>query len=173
MGRPKKDKPTLKPTPKGQSANPAGNEKMRRIQAVLNARYADEWYAVDVLDKARQTKDSEGELYSDRHIIVEALKALGEKYPDSFSLPPISHEEKIVPPHIITHIVDAVLRSVDMALEGIGLNSAGFNSSQWREQRQTIREDVVINVSGVVSTGNLTGDSYKFDDTDDIDDWSN
>lgn len=174
MARPKKEKQPAKPMPKGQSANPAGNDKMRRIQAVLNARYADEWYAVDVLDRARNTKDDEGELLTDRHIISEALRALGEKYPDNFALPPMTHQEKVVPPQLIQHIVDSVLIRLDNAFKSLRAEGEAERSrgTQWDEQREAIRDELTITVSGVVSTGNLTGDSYKYEDTDDDDDWS-
>lgn len=171
----KKAKKTDQPIRPGQSANPANNAHMRRIQAVLNQRYADEWYPVEVLDRARSTPDENGEYFTDRRIIVEALKALGEKYPDTFAPPPISYQDKVVPPEVIAHIANAVIRRLDALLENVAVSNPGveyFESPQWGTQRASLQNDVTIAISDVVSTGNLTGDSYKFEDSeDDEDDW--
>lgn len=159
----------------GQSANPGGKPHMRRLHAVLNSKYADEWYAVDVLDRARRTLDDAQTPYTDRRIITEALKALGEKYPDTFTLPPVNHNEQVVPPDVIRHITDTVARHLDALLDGIVTANPGvgyFTSPDWVNQRTATRDSITTTVSDVVSTGNLTGESFKFEDDGEEDGWA-
>lgn len=161
--------------PKGQSANPGGKDHMRRVQTVLNSKYSDEWYPIDVLDRARKTLDENGEPYTDRRIMAAALKALGEKFPDSFALPPVTHHEHIVPTDVIQHITDTVARQLDALLDSIVASNPGvgyFTSPDWVNQRTATRDSITTTVSDVVSTGNLTGESFKFEDDGEDDGWA-
>lgn len=148
---------------KGQSPNPRGNPHMRRLQAVLNARYSDEVYSVTVLDWARSHRLKNGDPYPDRQIINEALEALGEKH----GVKNIDDAPQLSEPDEKGINVNLLASELGTRLEGIlkrVLGNVQFNSiDDWDSQKETIAKEF----GSAVSTANLTGKSYEYNPDED------
>lgn len=146
-------------SPKGQSANPRDKPHLRRFQTMLNSKYRREDDAVAVLDWARAQKNNEtGDLFTDREIAREALIALWEKQDSGFqALLPVRTEEGVNYDFIVQAVTDAVMIGIDARLSGLSIAP---------EQRVSMRRDVELSVNNAISTSNLTGDSFKFEDDD-------
>lgn len=154
-------------TPKGQSANPNGKDYLRRIHAILNERYADEQQAVAALDWARSARDKSGSPVADRVIIREALIALYEKHGGHFEPLPQSQSSAALSAETINLIVQAISEQFDQRLETL-LTDLGQNVPYFAkpENRAALRQSVNMSFNSAVSTSNLTGESFKFDDED-------
>lgn len=144
----------------GQSPNPNGQPHMRRIQGVLNAKYVREAAAVEALDYVRQQVDGEtNALFTDRVILAEALIALGEKVIKGYQIP--SATDGIVIPEKALNTLAARLGQYIEDLMG-NLQITG----EWEQRRASVREDVHVAVNKAISTSNLAGESYKYEDDD-------
>lgn len=148
---------------KGQSANPRGAANLRSVQIVLNSKYADEMQAVAVLDKARLTRDKNGDLHRDRFIITEALIALGEKYP-SLEMPEPTTREELFSEQVVDGVTQAIIDMIESIVSSAGINAAQYEQST---QRASIRQQVMQTVTSVIATDNMVGDSYKWQDDED------
>ena len=144
----------------GQSANPRGSPEMRRINIVLNSRYGKEGYPVIVLDWARKHKFENGKPYSDRATITEALILLGERYgvekpddPDALSEP---GEKTININTLANELGDRLERVLRAALKDVQF-APGTNRAEQMNQ-------IMQKVSSGISTGNLVGHSYDWDE---------
>lgn len=139
------------------SQNPRGNEKMRRVQAVLNARYPGEREAVEFLDYVRQQPGA-----NDRALITEALLLLREKTTGQVYTPPNFREAVNLAPasmaefeaRLTTAVTDALTR----ILSGLSLNAAPMTHTQIQA---VARESVAA-----VATANLIGASAQYGDED-------
>lgn len=149
-------------TPKGQTANPRGKPEMRRVQAILNARYLDEEQAVRALDWARAGKDSTGNPVTDRLIIREALVALAEKYGWEFNpLPPLGQPLARLDNDSINAIANAVEQAVEGVLSAMAVNASHFATA---ENREAFKRTIRTSINEAITTSNLTGESFKFDE---------
>jgi hypothetical protein len=151
---------------KGQSPNPNGQPHMRRLQGVLNGKYAREAAAVEALDWARHQVDPETKaLFSDRVILSEALIALGEKAIKGYQLPSAT-DGVVIPEKALT----ALTTRLGEYIEGlVSAMSAGgqISPEAWERRRAAFHEDVHMAVNEAISTSNLAGESYKYEGDDD------
>jgi hypothetical protein len=146
----------------GQSPNPNGQPHMRRLQGVLNAKYAREAAAVEALDWARSQVDPETHAYfADRVILSEALIALGEKLIKGYQIP--SATDSVVIPEQALHSLTAKLGGY---IEELVIKMIGGAQINGAVGRDTLREDVHVAVNKAISTSNLAGESYKYEDED-------
>lgn len=142
------------------SQNPRGKVNMRRVQAVLNARYPGECEAVEFLDRARQETDA-----NDRALITEAILLLREKYTGEAYTPPNFRETVSLAPDSMAEfearVTAAVTEALTRILSGLSLGSAPMT----RTQIQTAARESVA----AVSTANLVGKSMRYaaDDEED------
>lgn len=139
------------------SQNPRGNEKMRRIQAVLNARYPGEREAVEFLDQVRERG---GE---DRALVTDALLVLRERETGKAYVPPNFRETVNIAPDNMAlfeaRLTAAVTDALTRILSGMAISGASAVSPQ--QIRAAARE------SAAVSTANLVGESMRYVDDED------
>lgn len=154
---------------KGQSANPRGSDNLRSIQIVLNKRYLEETTAVETLDAARSSLDSNGNPYSDRYIINEALNALREKYPDLNVPPPKQTKEELFSAELVDNITQAIMDSLgDLIDTGANVQQQQQTTEgQHKQRRDSLRKTIKAGVNSAIATENMVGDSYKWVEEDD------
>lgn len=131
---------------------------MRRIQAVLNAKYDGELQAVEFLDYARQQEGA-----TDRGIITDALLLMRERYMGKV-YQPRNHREtvNIAPDNMAlfeARLTAAVTDALTRILSGMAISGASAVSPQ--QIRAAARE------SAAVSTANLVGESMRYVDDED------
>lgn len=137
------------------SQNPKQSPNLRRLQAVLNARYPGEKEAVIYLDKLRQVA-------SDRQIITDALLAL-RKSRTGKNYTPVAHREyALLDPSTVTDLQATLTNAVIEALQNI-LQGMAFASPNQVSPTQ-IRKHAE---SAVMNTFNLVGNSMRFEDDED------
>lgn len=144
----------------GQGQNPRGKDHLRRVQALLNSKYRREDDAVAVLDWARKRRKDNGDLFTDREIVREALIALWEKEELRFEalvdVPTASNE--LDAEALALSISEVLLHELDAHLSRMNLQSVAPG------QREKIRKQVKTSINSAITTANLTGESYKFQD---------
>jgi hypothetical protein len=151
---------------KGQTPNPNEQPHMRRLQGVLNAKYAREASAVEALDWARHQIDPETKaLFTDRDILAEALIALGEKAIKGYRLP--TRTDGVVIPEAALNTLTQRLGEYIEGLVSTMSTGVQITPEAWERRRASFHEDVHMAVNEAISTNNLAGESYKYEGDDD------
>lgn len=151
----------------GQSSNPRDQAHMRRVQAVLNARYNNPQHperlreadAIAVLDWMRGRRRDDGQLFTDREIICEALIALGQKIDAGWE------PEKFISEKVVSEQMAQLTERFRLLIDRLGeMDFSAAPAAQAKAMRDEISE-----VQNIFSTSNLIGKSFKSETSPD--DW--
>ncbi|MBN8634430.1 MAG: hypothetical protein J0M07_03845 [Anaerolineae bacterium] len=149
----------------GQAANPRGQDHLRAVQTILNAQRGSEEYAVQCLDWLRAMRDEQGETITDRELVCEAVQALREKLDKGYVMHRrVSDDDRIVA--VTRAIIGAVTTSFDNFIANAALTMP-VSYASLQETGQSFKKDVELSVNTAVTTQNLNGGSYRFEDDDD------